>query len=189
MDSDDDAPLVAWYEPKQTETPPPSPPKPSTIRRAPSPLSDVPYWGYLEPVDPKCRYKDWYFFTDQPVYTLGAGEDVDLRVIGTSISAEHHCTIVWDGTDTPYAVHVVDYADQTWGAWGGTFINDVRLLPGILSLLRHGDRITFLGEEPMATNENLRSSYLETGFTWVQCNRRGWRNTPIGLSKSKKQQA
>lgn len=90
-------------------------------------------------------------------------------------AAEHHCTIVWDGTDTPYAVHVVDYADQTWGAWGGTFvrrssspasylavvhlplpqINDVRLLPGILSLLRHGDRITFLGEEPMATNENL----------------------------------
>ncbi|CCM03820.1 uncharacterized protein FIBRA_05969 [Fibroporia radiculosa] len=157
--ANDDDYMSDWYEPHQTETPPPTPPKVSSDMRRivfPSPSPDV-VWGYLSPKNPKCPYRSWYLIGPKNTYKLGASHYMDFCVTGSSIDAAHHCTIFWDGTNSEYAVHVVDYTEEVIGGnWGGTFINDVRLLPRIPSLLRPGDSIQFIGEDPMGTNEDLR---------------------------------
>jgi len=96
---------------------------------------------------------------------------MDFCVEGTSIIADHLCTIIWDGMDGDYSVYVIDYTEEQWGGpWGGTFINDVRLLPEVPSLLRHGDVITFLGEDPMGEDEDMR-------FKFIRCTHTGWKRT------------
>lgn len=140
----DDDYMNGWYEPRQTETPPPTPPKIlKDIRRivSPYPTADV-VWGYLSPKNPKCPYRNWYLFGPKNAYKLGASHYVDFSVTGSSIGepsstitpdfipsltlcpdAAHHCTIFWDGTNSEYAVHVVDYTEEVMGGnWGGTFV-------------------------------------------------------------------
>lgn len=86
---DEDAHPGVWVEPIQVETPPPTPPKPTTARDGTSESTEVLYWGYLQPVSIYCENRNWFFLRKQRTYTLGASLDMDCWVYGSSICECH----------------------------------------------------------------------------------------------------